>query len=275
VVVTAVEPTNPDVATPSDSRGTALRPLAGPAWGAVAAAGVLTIVLLGRLPAHWAAYQALAAHAGGAQDTDFPGALYDARPGLASLLGEPMLFGAFLACLATWVLRARRNAGALRPDHPFRFSPTGAMAGVLVPLGNLWFTGPVVTEIADAGRPAELRDRRLPERVWWSCGQVAAGALVAAAVAVAVAWTPLGRQGPMTDPLPTSREVTAQLAVAVLNGVAVATLAAMTALLAVTLTRIGRDQRRVPAASAPQAGGPPVAPRRGLAAGALAEPVGC
>jgi hypothetical protein len=198
----------------------------------------------------------------GDQNVDYPGALYDALvPSLSSSASGYLLFGVLLSCLGTWVLRARRNAAVLRPEHPFRYSAAAALAGMLVPVANLWFAGHVVAEIVDASRPPGVSSRRWPQHAWWICAVVAVLAHITAATAMR--WTPLGRTGPATHPAPTPQEVAAQLTVTALHSVAAVALAAMAALLAVVVVRIGRWQGQL-------ATGSPVAVAVGCWTNALA-----
>jgi hypothetical protein len=242
-----------------------VRPLTGLALGTAIALAAVAGHLLFLLLLSWRAYQVLAAYAeSGVPNPGISRLLHDAgRIEILFVMGVVVSSGCALGCLAGWMLRARRNAAA---HHPFRYSPAMAVAGVLAPVANLWLAGPVLAEIADAGRPPAVRPRPVLERAWWFC--MLAAALGLAGASVAEQWTTLGtsgEEGPTV--LPTLTEHSAQLVVTGFRAVAAVGFVIGAVLLVVTMVRIGRWQASTTRAAASRAVDEPSAAPRPAAVG--------
>jgi hypothetical protein len=210
---------------PADQPRVGLRPLVVPACGAAVAAAALLGMQLDMAATTWTGYALLARHAAtGSPGDQLPGILYAVRH--PSSPGEILLFGCLLAFVAMWVLRARRNAGLLAPDRAFHHSPALAVAGVLVPVANLWFPGPAIAEIADAGRPTDAPRRPWIDHAWWPCwiagvviqyvGDAMAGKIPLWHLELVAGNVPLRYVDLPTHRLPTADDLAAQLALALL-----------------------------------------------------------
>jgi hypothetical protein len=229
-----------------------VRPLKGPAVGAVIALGVTAAQLLLRLPTSWKAYQELVSCAeSGRRPPGIPVILCRAvEPDFQYVTGTALSFTCAMAFLTAWAVRARRNAAVAAPHHPFRYSPARAVACLLAPLGFLWLAGPVIAEIADASRPPAARSRPVLDRLWWF--GILLAALGFTAAVIVGRWTPVGSasdgDGPTIE-LPTPVELSAQLAVAVLQTVATVAFVVGVAFLTATVIRTSRWQASTPPAA--------------------------
>jgi hypothetical protein len=96
--------------------------------------------------------------------------------GRSTLAGTSQLGTAVVVAAAAvvpllgWVWVARRNAGLLAPELPFRFGPLAAAIAVAGPVSNLWWARPVLLEIAAASAPpGQAGETARLVRRWWTC----------------------------------------------------------------------------------------------------------